>query len=95
MALSKTITICDGQVEILNAYLKITTLRIVTNGENNTCFVCVNAYKDKESADINKPPITSYSDSFVPIFGTGTPDIKEQGYIALKEKEFYKDAIDC
>lgn len=94
MALQKTITLNDNQIEIENAYLKITTLTIISLGNTNICNIVIYAYKDKIYSDSNSIPLISYSESFEPIFGSNVSDIKFQAYEYLKNLESYKHAVD-
>ncbi len=94
MAFKKTIAINDGQIEIQDAYLKITATQTITEGTKNICNVTISFYKNKNASDNAKKPLDFYSDSFIPKFGKDVLDIKAQAYIALKQKDLFKDAID-
>lgn len=89
MAFQKNISIYDGQIDVQNSYLKITSIQIVTRGEINIANVTISAFKDRESATRNTRSLESYSSSFTPIFGDGLKDVKAQAYEALKQEDFF------
>lgn len=94
MALQKTIALNDNQIEMQNAYLKISTLTIISLGNTNVCNIIMYAYKDKTYSDSNSSPLISYTETFIPIFSNGAKDIKSQAYDYLKTLDEYKDAVD-
>lgn len=94
MALQKNIMIMDNQINVENAYLKITSLQIVTGGVNKACTIHLSSYKDKCSADENLSVLESKCESFIPVFGNEVKDIKAQAYEYLKTLDEYKDATD-
>ncbi|MEM5009225.1 hypothetical protein WKH57_00760 [Niallia taxi] len=94
MAFQQTITVLDNQVTVPNAYLKIVSANVTTIGEIITCDITMYAYKNKEAAENELPPLTTYTDKFTPIFGDNVSDIKQQGYNYLKSKPEFANAID-
>lgn len=94
MALQQSITVIDNQITVPNAYLKIVSANVTTIGDVVTCDIVMYAYKNKDAADGELPPLTTYTDKFIPQFGDNVPDIKQQGYNYLKTKSEFADAID-
>ncbi|MEM5014120.1 hypothetical protein WKH57_25765 [Niallia taxi] len=94
MAFEQNISVIDDQIMVPNAYLKIVSANVTTIGISVTCDITMYAYKDKEAADNELPPLKTYTDKFTPEFGENVSDIKKQGYNYLKTKLEFADVID-